>query len=98
KTYHSPNDFTHPGKTPANSYAVNGRALGGACPSGPVATYPATFEWKGTSHTVTVFERYARLNGHWWGAEADNADGSCILYGPHTDVGGPIKDPSFGLP
>jgi hypothetical protein len=98
KTYHAPTDVTNPGKTPANSYAVNGRAIGGYCPNGPVATFPGFFSLKGTSNTVTIVERYARLNGHWWGCEADNADGSCILYGPHTDFRGAVKDPSFGLP
>jgi hypothetical protein len=57
-----------------------------------------TFNLKGTSNTVSVFERYASLNGNWGGAPADNADGSCVLYGPHTDTGGAVKDPTFGLP
>jgi hypothetical protein len=63
-----------------------------------VAKYPDTFNIKGTSNTVSVFERYASLNGKWAGAPADNADGSCVLYGPDTDVTGAVKDPSFGLP
>jgi len=97
-TYATPMDPTNPGNTSANSYCVNGRAIGGYCPKGPVAVYPGTFNVKGTSNTVIIFERYARLNGSWQGTPADNADGSCILYGPHTDVGGAVKDPSFGLP
>jgi hypothetical protein len=98
KFYQAPSDPTNQRNTSANSYCVNGRAFGGYCPKGPVATYPDTFKPKGTSNTVIIFERYARLNGNWSGAPADNSDGSCILYGPHTDVGGPIKEPTFGLP
>jgi hypothetical protein len=105
RTYIAPSDPTNPGNTPANSYAVNARAFGGytgdgtaGSPSGPRATYPGTFNLKGTSNTVAVFERYASLNGSWRGAPADNADGSCVLYGPQSDFGGAVKDPTFGLP
>jgi hypothetical protein len=77
---------------------VNARVFGGCTGIGPVATYPGTFNLKGTANVVTIFERYARLNGSWRGAPADNADGSGVLYGPHTDVGGAVKDPTFGLP
>jgi hypothetical protein len=98
KTYIAPNDPTNPGNTAASSYSLNARALGGYCPKGPVVTYPGTFNHKGTSNTITIVERYASLNGPWRGAPADNADGSCILYGPHTDIAGAIKDPSFCLP
>jgi hypothetical protein len=103
KTYHNPNDpscpsDSHGPTSPSCSYGVNGRAFGGFCPNGPVAFYPRTFQPKGTSYTVMVFERYASLNGKWAGAPADNADGSCILYGPHTDLCGAVKDPSFNLP
>jgi hypothetical protein len=98
KTYAAPNDPTNPGNTAANSYALNARAFGGFCPNGPVVTYPHSFNLKGTSNTVLAIERYARLNGSWPGAPADNADGSCVLYGPHTDIGGAVKDPTFGLP
>jgi hypothetical protein len=104
-TYIAPLDPTNPGNTGANSYAVNARAFGGytgdgtaGSPSGPRATYPSIFNLKGTSNTVTVFERYASLNGTWRGAPADNADGTCVLYGPLTDFGGAVKDPTFGLP
>jgi hypothetical protein len=97
KTYTAPADPTNPATDARNSYCVNARAFGGYCPKGPVATYPNTFNEKGTSNTVVVFERYASLNGNWSGAPADNADGSCILYGPHTDIVGPVKDPTFGL-
>jgi type II secretory pathway pseudopilin PulG len=98
KTYIAPDDPTNPGDTADNSYCVNARVFGGCTGRGPVATYPGTFNLKGTSNVVTTFERYARLNGTWGGEAADNADGSCVLYGPHTDVGGAVKDPSFGLP
>jgi hypothetical protein len=106
-TYIAPLDPTNPGNTGANSYAVNARAFGGytgdgtaGSPSGPRATYPGTFYLKGTSNIVTVFERYASLNGNWRGAPADNADGSCVLYGPGPpkNFGGAVKDPTFGLP
>jgi hypothetical protein len=97
-TYAAPADATNPFSDGRNSYCVNGRVFGGYCPNGPVATFPGTFDLKGASHTVVVFERYARLNGNWSGGPADNADGSCILHGPHTDVGGAVKDPTFGLP
>jgi hypothetical protein len=98
RSYVAPCDFTNPGNTNANSYAVNARVFGGCTSRGPVATFPGTFNLKGTANVVTVFERYARLNGTWQGAPADNADGSCVLYGPHTDIGGAVKDPTFGLP
>jgi hypothetical protein len=97
-TYCAPQDSTNPGNTSANSYSVNGRVFGGCTGRGPVVNYPDIFHDKGTSNTVAFFERYARLNGSWPGAPADNADGSCVLYGPHTDIGGAVKDPTFGLP
>jgi len=83
KTYQAPLDITNPGADARLSYAVNGRAVGGATGKGPVAFYPGTFNNKGTSNTILIMERFSQPDG---GAFAPT--NTIYWYSPGTTVGG----------
>jgi prepilin-type N-terminal cleavage/methylation domain-containing protein len=116
KTYQAPNDITNPANDAETSYAVNARAFGGytgtgaaGSPSGPRATYPGTFNLKGTSNTISVFERYAKPDNsspQYWYTNSSNAVGyvgglnNTFLFGENPFAGGStgnITTPTFGL-
>jgi len=102
KTFHAPSDITNPATAAHTSYAVNGRVFGGAV-NGGVATYPGTFNQKGTSQTVVVFERYASPDSGgtntqiYWYNTTTTGTGKIFLFDPHTATGTACATPTFGI-
>jgi len=90
KTYQAPSDPTNDNVTQGEiSYASNARVFGTPGAAGPVCTYPGTFNQKGTSNTVVIFERFAETR--LW------RDQATALYGPHTSTTAAIASPTFGI-
>jgi len=88
KIYVAPTDQTNPQNTNASSYCLNGRIFGGEV-NGGQATYPGTWNQKGSSNTINFFERFAAANGAW-------GDKTTFLYAS-KDPGAPIASPIFGI-
>jgi len=112
KTYYAPNDITNPGNDASLSYCLNARAFGGYTGKGPVATFPGTFNLKGTSNTISIFERYSKPDGtnqvNWYANNFTTVSGfggtsstwTTWLYGEAFGTGGTgsIPSPTFGIP
>jgi prepilin-type N-terminal cleavage/methylation domain-containing protein len=100
KTYYAPLDDSNDGLSAAISYGINSGAFGnslennastGAGDSGPnvktrVPRFPATFNQKGTTNTLTFFERFAFPNSgatakHYW-----YSGGACTSGDSHLSV------------
>jgi len=105
KTYQAPADPTNPGVDGSISYASNGRVFGDGTvpPYGPRASYPGTFNQKGTSNTAIVFERFAAAVGQTGTVPTTASYGwahsQTTIYGPTTVTAamGTANLPSFGL-
>jgi len=110
KTYQAPLDITNPAADARLSYAVNGRVVGGNTGKGPAAFYPGTFNQKGTSNTIFVFERFSQPDGgaaaptntiYWYspGTTVGGDATTVFLYDcPAANVGNNCANPTFGVP
>jgi prepilin-type N-terminal cleavage/methylation domain-containing protein len=89
KTYYAPLDDSNDGLSALLSYGVNSAAFGNTVDGGTnsariktrVPRYPATFNQKGTTNTITFFERFAAPgNGavakHYWYQGGATSSGS----------------------
>jgi len=107
KTYHAPSDITNPATAAHTSYAVNARVFGGVSGStgpsvnGGGATFPGTFNQKGTSMTVVIMERFAAPDNTtpiYWYSSGTSVQTQPWLFGPHTATGAQCTSPTFGTP
>jgi len=112
KTFQAPSDITNPATDARTSYAANGRVFGGgytvqSANSGPKATYPASFNQKGTSQTIVVMERYAQPDNTtsiFWYTSGTTVGGgltTVFLYDSATNNTTPATacaNPTFGIP
>jgi prepilin-type N-terminal cleavage/methylation domain-containing protein len=103
KTYQAPSDTTNPATDASISYASNGRVFQHssgtlASSAGGVATYPGTFNQKGTSNTVVIFERFSKPDGTtrlpWFSNQVAAATAN-FLYAGGNNVACAL--PTFGV-